>query len=157
MRVAFPLFALLLSACAAGADETLVERIMRHEGISATAYQDTLGNWTIGVGHLLPGPTDETWSLERSLNQLHTDLAQAEQAASLDVKDVWFYIPEPKKGVLTELAFILGGRGLAEFHDMLAAIHAGEWQKAADALVDSRLYHEEPKRIDELADILAHR
>ena len=36
-----------------GVKTTTYELIYRFEGASKTAYQDSAGNWTIGVGHLI--------------------------------------------------------------------------------------------------------
>ena len=59
------------------ADST-VNLIVRFEGKSNKAYQDSQGNWTIGIGHLIR--TQEAYMLDRELSDhevrgiLHQDL-----------------------------------------------------------------------------------
>lgn len=49
---------------------------------AATAYQDSGGVWTIGWGHALSGPTEETWDQAKADAQALADIAAA--AAGVD-------------------------------------------------------------------------
>lgn len=160
MRVVTSLFFLLLLApLAAGANcnlaEGLYKRIMRHEGWHLCAYNDHLGNPTIGVGHLLkrPIPDQLCWSQGRVERVFHEDVTQAERFARHDVRD-WHHLPRLTHEVLTELAFQLGGTGLAHFRHMLFQIDKGDWNRAADELLNSRLAQQTPNRTKELACLL---
>lgn len=60
-----------------------------------------------------------------------------------------------RKAVLIDIAYEIGGAGLAGFHHFLTAFRAGQWATAAAELKNSRLYQQVPKREQENMMILA--
>ena len=152
--LAFPVF----PAWACDPSETLYERLVRHEGYERCVYVDTLGNPTIGVGHLLPEgtPHDTCWDDATIYRMLHHDIEFAESAAYRDLNDPvsWAHLPRVPRETMIEMAFQLGGRGLGSFHHMLDAIRAGDWPRAAREIRNSLLARETPKRANELADCM---
>lgn len=60
----------------------------------------------------------------------------------------------PRWAVLVDMAYELGGAGLAGFVKFLAAARAGDWGAAAEELHRSKLYQQVPKRETENITIL---
>ena len=139
-------------------DEGLQARLVRHEGWRSCAYEDTLSNMTIGVGHLLkrPVPDGLCWKDSKVLAVFHHDIERAEANAKhdLDANGVWASLRRGPREVLIEMSFQLGGRGLLHFKRMLAAVRSGDLAAAADEMLDSRWAKQTPKRAQELACIM---
>ena len=156
-------FLLLLTAASAAAPPqcatsslSLFQRIELHEGRRLCPYEDSLGNLTVGVGHLLRRPAMmECWTHARVDHVFAADVRAARRYARLDAGDSWLGLPRLQRDVLTELAFQLGGRGLAMFTRMLGAISARDYEQAAADLLASRLARQTPARTRELACLLA--
>jgi len=130
---------------------TDVEALLtRHEGCRAVPYQDTLGNWTIGVGHLLSRP----------LSQRVIDLILAEDVAEATNECVhafpWFAdLTQARQDVLVCLCFNLGLTRLLKFHKCLTAMEGGQYETAASELLSS-LWAQQvgPTRRNELAALI---
>ena len=131
----------------------LESRIKHHEGVRSCTYRDTLGNYTIGVGHLLKRPVvrNMCWQDRKVAAVFQNDLARAIDNARHDFGDRFDALPRPVQEVLIELSFQVGGYGLLKFRRMLADIHRGEYAAAADELLDSRLARQTPSRTNEQA------
>ena len=162
MRLVVLCFALLVAtggvALACNTLETLESRLIRHEGMRSCVYYDQFGSPTIGVGHLLKPPVKNIcWDREKVLSVLRNDIARARANARHDVGSaaVWEHRLSPtRRNVLTELAFQLGGSGLARFHGMLDAVALGDYDFAAKMLVRSKLGRQTPRRANELACLM---
>lgn len=59
-----------------------------------------------------------------------------------------------RRAVLIDMAYEIGGAGLAEFVNFLAAIRAGAWLAATVQLKNSKLFAQVPRRENENIDIL---
>jgi lysozyme len=65
-----------------------IEMLCHHEGVRRKPYQDCVGLWTVGVGHLigdgksLPPEWNKTFSMEEVHEILKTDLARFEAGVS---------------------------------------------------------------------------
>lgn len=106
------------------------------EGRVPHAYQDSLGYWTIGVGHLIDkrkggGLPDHIidalldWDIERMSSDLHDALP-------------WTATLDPvRRDTLISMAFQLGVPGLMKFRKALAALRTGDWNTAAVEFLDS--------------------
>jgi lysozyme len=107
-----------------------------HEGRVNHAYQDSLGYWTIGVGHLID-PRKGGRLPEHIIDALlEWDIAihwaELEEALPWVTK-----LDKVRQTVLLDMAFNLGVKGLLGFARTLAAIKAGEYQKAASHMLHS--------------------
>ena len=141
--------------CVSG--EEMSNRITRHEGIRRCVYKDQFGNPTIGVGHMLhdPVPANLCWDISKIAAVLALDIEHARGNAIHDLgEEAWSRTPPTQQDVLTEMAFQLGGIGLMHFRRMLAAVRAGDFNKASEELLDSRLARQTPKRAAELACLM---
>ena len=124
---------------------TLREQIERDEGRRHTAYTDTAGHLTIGVGHNLSTPLSDA-----AIDQILDDdirVAMAECA----LIPFWMNLSEVRQAVLVNLAFNMGFQGLMTFRRMLAAMDAENWNQAAQELLDSRYAKQVGARADRLA------
>ena len=52
---------------------TGLQQIALQEGCETEAYQDSLGNWSIGIGHL-GSYAGETWTVSKCISQFFTDV-----------------------------------------------------------------------------------
>ncbi len=148
----------------------LNQLIRRHEGVRTVLYQDHLGYWTIGVGHLVDRRKGQ-WcddELARRLMEngfrlsarmvqayLDDDIERAQTSAQRLYAPIWSRLNDPRKAALIAMAFNLGHAGLAGFKNMRAAILAEDWSQAATHALDSRWAAQVPHRARETAAILA--
>ena len=123
------------------------QRIQRHEGCRLTPYRDTRGLLTVGYGHLLERPISQV-----EAEQLFDADFEAAHAASLRI--VPAVVSPARRGVLVEMCFQLGERGVRRFRRMLAAVAAEDWNLAADEMLDSRWARQTPERCRSLAEIM---
>ena len=137
--------------------ERLKRQIKEHEGVRKKAYKDSLGNWTIGVGHLIKLP-DEHNLLQVSLADVHVDqlfLIDLNQAIDdarkfIDANDV----PEEIFEVVVNMAFNLGLTKLLQFKKFQKALKEKDFIKASEEMLNSRWARQLPNRSQELANIV---
>lgn len=119
--------------------EALRAELTRDEGLRLTPYRDTLGHLTIGVGHLIvPGETLTRLTPKQAQELLLTDIAIAERRLT-NIFPQWVSLDDVRQRALLNLTFNLGYR-LASFKRFLHAAKAGDWDKAADHLTQSRWF-----------------
>ena len=132
--------------------EQLTAQLRRDEGTKATAYQDHLGFWTIGVGRLIdsrkPGaglrPDEIDYLLRNDINDRVQALTKALP---------WFdRLDEARRGVLVNMAFQLGTAGLLGFKSTLALVAAGKYAEAAEQMLKSKWATQTPARAKRLAE-----
>lgn len=126
--------------------QILVSQLIQHEGLRLKVYTDTVGKATIGVGRNL---TDKGITSAEAMLLLDHDIDEC-------VHDLntfsWFPLLDPvRQRVLVDLRFNLGYQGLRNFREMLHWFAVGEWDKAANELLDSRAARLLKDRYDRLA------
>lgn len=122
----------------------LLQSVKEHEGFRTEAYQDTEGVWTVGYGHNLesndvPRKYCPFIYVSRSEGDklLREDLAAARDDAERFPE--FRMIPTiARRNVFIEMVFNLGASRLKGFKKMLRALHAGDYGKAADEMLDSK-------------------
>jgi lysozyme len=115
---------------------TLRDQLIRDEGDIPHAYQDSLGYWTIGVGRLIDGRKGGGLSKEERMFLLDNDIKA--KSAELFERIPWATkLDDARQGVLLNMAFNLGVPGLLKFKNTLAMVHAGEYEAAAKAMLQS--------------------
>ena len=136
--------------------ETTTERIKRHEGFVSCVYKDIYGNHTIGWGHLLSKPVDSfmCWDEKYADAVLAHDIAYSATTAAHDFGSSYPLLPAVPASVLTELAFWIGGAGLAQFTDFLRFMRQGDYAGAANDLDGTLLASQVPARAGELSCLL---
>lgn len=116
--------------------DNLVDQLRRDEGEVLHAYKDSLGYLTIGVGRLIDPAKGGGISHAESEMLLANDIAA--KTIELNAKLPWIVeIDSTRRAALTNMAFNLGVDGLLKFGHTLALIRAGNWDMAADAMLNS--------------------
>lgn len=133
----------------------LTAELTRDEGRRLKPYRDSLGNWTIGVGHLLvgnelmeyvdvvTGKPRKTLSEAYCQDLLLKDIHAAGRVLDRLIVD-WRRLDAVRKRALLNLAVNLGSR-LSRFHQFLWAVSRKDWPLAGDSLRKS-LWWEQVKR-----------
>ncbi len=100
----------------------------------------------VGVGHNL---RDKPLS-DRAVTQiLNDDLTDA--VSECEALAVWPDLDEVRQAVLVQMCFQLGFSGLNKSPNMLAALARGDYQKAAEEMVNGPWHEQTPERADRLA------
>lgn len=127
---------------------------MRHR-----PYLDTLGNWTVGVGHLLPPDLtrEQVQSMNLSADEIDVLLEKDVDEAAQGAKSFgWFLtLDEVRQAAIINLVFNLGRNGFAKFVKTIGAIQNREYQKAGRMLLQSKWAAQVgPRRSGRLARML---
>ena len=125
----------------------LIGTIKKHEGFRGMPYKDKLGIPTIGYGTKLPLTEEEAeMLLQHRLDKKILELSDKEP----------FYLELPQKAqeVIANMAYQMGVNGVLKFKKMWKALKNGDFQKAADEMLDSRWAKQTPNRARELAEIM---
>lgn len=121
--------------------EKLRAELIRDEGLRLMAYRDTLGNPTIGVGHFIRHFERFTaLSYDEAIELLDQDIQIAERRLD-NIFPAWRELDDVRQRTLLNLTFNLGYK-LANFKRFLHAAKSGDWEKAADQLMQSRWYRQ---------------
>lgn len=141
---------------------TLADRLRTNEGLRLTVYDDAngkpiipgsqvIGKPTIGIGTLLCSPGGITASEANYL--LANRIAIATAAADQLVPGLQQSDPV-RFDVLTEMAFQMGGDGLAKFTNTLQDVRAARWNDAADEMLASVWAQQTPARAQRLSQVM---
>jgi GH24 family phage-related lysozyme (muramidase) len=122
-------------------DSRLARDIDAAEGNRLEAYPDTLGNWTIGRGHLMPlAASGRSWRGFTILPAVSDRYFNGDLLAALDLAQKW---PEfaacdtaCRRNALTELAFNMAHK-FESWTPTIALIKAQSWQGVHDHLLAS--------------------
>jgi len=132
-------------------ERTRLERMMvRHEGYRQHMYKCTAAKTTIGYGYNLDAgmPEDEAFMLMR--------MRLRKTEAELATRIPWFTsLVAERQEVLVNMAYQMGVAGLMGFKKALAAMSRGDWNTAADEMLDSKWARSDsPNRARELALVM---
>jgi lysozyme len=125
----------------------LEQQIERDEGMRLKPYRDSVGKLTIGVGRNLD---DRGISEGEAYAMLVNDIALAES----EVSGLAFYdkLNNPRKAVVINMVFNLGIVRFLGFRNMIAALNAGDYEKAAAEMLDSKWAQQVGARAVRLAE-----
>ena len=125
----------------------ITEQLKRHEGLRLKPYHCTANKLTIGYGRNLE---------DNGINQ-----AEAEEMLRTDIMRVnlrltsqfpkYHALDSARQGVLVNMCFNLGLSGVMKFQNMRRALLAGDFDRAADEMLDSRWARQVGNRAIELA------
>jgi len=122
-----------------------ISQLKVDEDVRQDVYRDTKGNLTVGVGHLVTLADNlrfgDTIPIDKVNEYLNQDYATVERAAANVVPDI-ASMPENVQCALVNMAYNMGGGGLAEFHNTIAKLRSGDYEGAANNLVQSKWYTE---------------
>ena len=138
--------------------EKLRKQLEIDEGVKYEIYLDHLGYPTFGIGHLVV-PNDKEYredvgtrvSEERVRECFDKDVESVLRDCTLLYKD-FDELPEEVQQIVANMMFNMGRPRLSKFKGMKAGVDAGDWQKAADEMVDSGWYRQVTNRAQRLVD-----
>jgi lysozyme len=131
----------------------MIEELRRDEGVVPYAYQDSESFWTIGVGRLIDKRKGGRLSNDEIDYLLKNDIARF--SAELDERLPWWRdLDEVRRRVILNMAFNLGVDGLLKFRNTLAAVRAGEWDRAAVGMLSSLWARQVKGRASRLAKMM---
>jgi len=149
----------------------ILPRVKQHEGVKSKMYYDSRGIPTIGVGFNLnrPDSTQKLQAVGADLQSIKTgkavltddqisklliqDLTSAQRDAQILVQN-WKALPDSVKGVLVEMTFNLGKKGLSEFKNFLGHINSRNFQNAAHEMLRSSWARQVGNRAVTLSNIV---
>lgn len=105
------------------------------EGRIPYAYQDSLGYWTIGVGHLID--KKRGGRLDDAVIDLQLDL-DVDRAERIAAQYGWYAsLNAPRQNVIVDIIFNMGKAHFDEFHNAQNWIERGDFEHGADELANS--------------------
>lgn len=129
----------------------------QEEGWSDRPYYDHLGFPTIGYGFnlhmpkyadlpgfVLPRKAGDAW-LQAIVDHIRSELAEELS-----------WMNEARQAVIISMAYQMGIKGVLGFGNMWAAIRKGDWNRAAEEMLDSRWAKQTPARAHRHATVMAH-
>ena len=130
-------------------NETLEQMIERHEGRRALPYIDSVGVQTIGVGHNLHVPLCAA-AIDAQRDQ---DIADAKNDCVHAFP--WYAdLTESRQWVMIDMCFNLGLSRLKGFTKFLKAVELGDYDTAANEMLDSLWAKQVKGRALELAQMM---
>ena len=123
----------------------LTADLREDEGEKLTAYQDSLGYWTIGVGILIDGRKGGGITKEESAMLLANRIATKTVEASQRIQG-FAQLDEVRQGAVLNMCFQMGVDGVLAFNNSLALIRNKQWEAAAAALKQSKWFTQTPAR-----------
>jgi lysozyme len=125
--------------------------LVKREGYRQHPYKDTRGVNTIGFGRNLD---DVGVSITEALGLLDNDMF-THYSYCLHSFDFFPKLSENRQIVLVDMSYNLGHKNLEGFHSMIAALESGDYEKAADEMLNSEWAKQvKDERADELANIM---
>ena len=123
--------------------DKLTAQLVRHEGLKLSAYLDSMGILTIGIGHncrAIPVPgvykVGDKITREQTFELCYADITRAE--ADLLQRWSWIWkLDDARYGAMLNLIFNMGGRTLAQFVNSLGFIQIGDYRRAATTMLKS--------------------
>lgn len=128
---------------------TIEEQLILHEGMRLKPYRCPAGKLTIGVGRNLEA---KGLTKEEALILLRNDIAETTNQLQTYA---WYARLDPiRQKVLVDMAYNLGVGGLLKFRKMIAALERGDYEGAADQMLDSRWAEQVGMRATRLAEMM---
>lgn len=136
----------------------------RHEGFRNKVYRDSEGKLTIGYGFNLDSgrfskEQVDRWTREGiSENEARGVLdAELERTKSQLDKYDWFHKLDPvRQGAVIDMSYNMGIGWVNDFKKTVAAIEAGDFNRAADEILNSKYARQTGSRATEIAELIRH-
>lgn len=124
--------------------------LTRHESYKQFPYSDTTGHLTIGIGRNL---TDHGVSLTEASFMLDEDIAYFTGKLS-QYLGFFTKLTENRQIALVDMCFNLGMQGFLNFRQMILALEAHDYERAANEMLDSKWAEQVGERASCLANII---
>lgn len=129
---------------------TLMAELKRDEGVRLKPYRDTVGKLTIGAGRNLD---DKGISAVEATILLANDIEEV--CAALDAELPWWRdLDGVRQRVLANMCFNVGIQKLLTFANTLAAVKAGDYLRASQAMMASKWARQVGPRAIRLATMM---
>ena len=139
--------------------DLLKSELTEDEGLRSYPYKDTEGIWTGGIGHNLEAHRASWQDIaswlkvgipEIVINQwFDQDIGAAIEVTQAIFGDI-DALPDPVARTLVNMAFDLMWE-LRDWHHLIAAVKAQDWQAAAASIMSSKFAAQGPNRCKRLA------
>ena len=127
-----------------------IEQIKFDEGLSIKLYQCSVGKMTIGYGRNIE---DNGISEEEADYLLMNDIKRVQKELRANFE--WFgLLSTARQGALINMCFNLGITRLLGFKKMIAALEMGDYQEAANQMLDSKWARQVGGRSGRLSDVM---
>lgn len=132
-------------------EEDTKAMIIEHEGIRYEPYKDSLGLWTVGVGHLigdgktLPPEYNRKFSHDEVMAMFEKDYDKHKKQAQSNVPGFGKF-DSLGQAALVDLTFNMGPGWPRKFKNTSAKLAAGDTAGAADGLTNSKWYTQVGRR-----------
>lgn len=136
----------------------LREELKVDEGVKYEIYLDHLGLPTFGIGHLVLdsdmeyGQAVGTAVSEDRVNECFAKDVEIVLSECKTLYSNFELLPEEVQLIIANMMFNMGRPRLSKFKGMRAGVDAGDWNRAADEMVDSRWYRQVTNRADRLVN-----
>jgi lysozyme len=152
-------------------NQEIYEQLSLHEGVEPSVYTDTKGKRTIGIGFNLEEPSNRKKAESLGLN-VQDMLSGKKTLSDKEIKllynesikqaadDANAFLPQAGRQpavvqkVLIDMAFNLGRTKLNKFKNMRAALLEGDYNKAAEEMIDSNWYNQVGNRSKRLVEMM---
>jgi lysozyme len=121
--------------------QDLIRQLKRHEGFSQKPYQCTSGVWTWGFGFTEITEDEADMVLRLKVLELRHALY-----------DRIYHLTPARQNVIINMAYNIGIAGLGKFSRMWSAVRDGDYDQAADEMLNSRWARQVGNRAVELAE-----
>lgn len=137
------------------ANDNLRKMIRKHEGFRTKPYKDTLGNLTVGIGHLIkPGEEAKELSKQEVEDLFEKDLSKAQQGAQNIINKNKLDLSEAQTNALTDMVFQMGEKGVSKFKNTLKLLKQGKYEDASKEALNSRWAKQTPNRAKSISELL---
>jgi lysozyme len=139
-------------------DEEIKAMIIKHEGKRNRPYQDSLGLWTVGIGHLigdgksLPPEMNREFSEEEIMAMFEKDYAH-HRSAAMNIPG-FGKLDGRGQGALTDLTFNMGPSWISKWPKLKKQLEEGDTQNAAKNLEQSKWYGQVGNRAPTIVSLL---
>lgn len=139
-------------------EDEIKQMIIAHEGKRNRPYQDSLGLWTVGVGHLigdgktLPPEMNREFSDEEVMAMFEKDYAH-HRSAAMNIPG-FDKLNGRGQGALTDLTFNMGPSWISKWPKLKKQLEEGDTQAAAANLEQSKWYKQVGNRAPTVVSLL---
>lgn len=141
-----------------GSDADTKKMIIHHEGIRHRPYKDSLGLWTVGVGHLigdgksLPPEYNREFTNEEVMQMFDRDFEHHKQAA--EKIPGYDNLNDKGQAALVDLTFNMGPAWYKKWPNFTRNLKEGDTEGAAKSLEDSKWYTQVGRRAPTIVSLI---
>lgn len=131
--------------------ENIIRSLRGEEGEVLHEYKDHLGYSTIGIGRLIDKRKGGGITKDEAAYLLGNDVDKVVDQLNKRIP-WWTQLDDSRKGVLVNMAFQMGTDGLLGFKNTLAMIQRGDYNNAANGMMNSLWARQTPARAKRMAE-----